>query len=44
MKEVKLIIPSEWSDITIETYQKYIKIQQGKGSDKNKAIKVLSLL
>tara|TARA_R100001086_G_scaffold223079_1_gene140693 strand:+ start:210 stop:791 length:582 start_codon:yes stop_codon:yes gene_type:complete len=44
MKEVKLIIPSEWSDITIETYQKYVKIQQGKGSDKNKAIKVLSLL
>ena len=43
MKEVKLSIPSEWSDITIETYQKYVKIQEGKGSDQNKAIKALSL-
>ena len=32
MKEVKLSIPSEWSDITIETYQKYVKIQEAKGS------------
>ena len=44
MKEVKLSIPSEWSDITVETYQKYVKIQEGKGSDKNKAIRILALL
>ena len=44
MKEVKLIIPSEWSDITIETYQKYVKIQEGKGSEKNKVVKSLALL
>ena len=44
MKEVKLTIPDRWSDITIETYQKYVEIQEGKGSDKNKVIKSLSLL
>ena len=44
MKEVKLIIPDRWSDITIETYQKYVKIQDGKGSEKNKIIKSLALL
>ena len=44
MKEVKLTIPDKWSDITIETYQEYVEIQEGKGSDKNKVIKSLSLL
>ena len=44
MKEVKLIIPDNWSDITIGTYQKYVKIQEGKGTEKNKIIKSLSLL
>ena len=44
MKEVKLTIPDRWSDITIETYQKYVEIQEGKGSDKNKVIKSLALL
>ena len=44
MKEVKLTIPDKWSDITIETYQKYVEIQQGKGSEKNKVIKSLALL
>ena len=44
MKEVKLTIPDNWSDITIGTYQEYIKIQEGKGSDKNKIVKSLSLL
>ena len=44
MKEVKLIIPDRWSDITIETYQKYVEIQEGKGSEKNKVIKSLALL
>ena len=44
MKEVKLIIPDNWSDITIGTYQKYLKIQEGKGSDKNKVIKSIALL
>ena len=44
MKEIKLTIPDRWSDITIETYQKYIEIQEGKGSEKNKVIKSLALL
>ena len=43
MKEVKLIIPNQWSDITIGMYQKYVKIQESKGNDKNRAIKILSL-
>ena len=44
MKEVKLTIPDNWSDITIGTYQEYVKIQEGKGSEKNKIVKSLSLL
>jgi len=44
MQEVKLIIPENWNDINIETYQKYIDIQEGKGSEKNKIIKSLALL
>ena len=42
MKEVKLTIPSEWCDITIGTYQEYVKIQEGKGSEINKVIKSLA--
>ena len=44
MQQVKLIIPENWNDINIETYQKYIDIQEGKGSEKNKIIKSLALL
>ena len=44
MKEVKLTIPDNWSDITIGTYQKYVKIQEGKGTDKTKVVKSLALL
>ena len=44
MKEIKLTIPDRWSDITIETYQKYVKIQEGKGTEKTKVIKSLALL
>jgi len=44
MKEVKLTIPENWSDITIETYQKYVKIQEGKGTEKKKTILSLALL
>jgi len=44
MKEVKLIIPDNWNDITIDTYQQYVKIQEGKGSDKNKVIRSIALL
>ena len=43
MKEVKLIIPDNWKDITIGTYQKYVKIQEGKGTDKTKVVKSLAL-
>jgi len=44
MKEIKLIIPDKWSDITVGTYQEYIKIQEGKGSEKNKIIRSIALL
>ena len=44
MKEIKLTIPDNWSDITIGTYQEYVKIQEGKGSEKNKIVKSLALL
>ena len=44
MKEIKLTIPDNWKDITIGTYQKYVKIQEGKGTDKTKVIKSLALL
>tara|TARA_R100000808_G_C2142537_1_gene150293 strand:+ start:133 stop:714 length:582 start_codon:yes stop_codon:yes gene_type:complete len=44
MKEVKLRIPSEWCDITIGTYQKYVEIQEGKARTKTKTVKILSLL
>ena len=39
-----MTIPDKWSDITIGTYQKYVKIQNGKGSEKNKIVKSLALL
>ena len=44
MKEVKLTIPDNWKDITIGTYQEYVKIQEGKGTDKTKVVKSLALL
>ena len=44
MKQVKLSIPTEWSDITIGTYQKYVDIQLGKGSEKKKIVDSLALL
>ena len=44
MKEVKLTIPDNWADITIATYQKYVKIQDGKGCEKNKIIRSVALL
>lgn len=44
MQEVKLTIPENWNEIDIETYQKYVNIQQSKGSEKNKIVKSLALL
>ena len=44
MKEVKLKIPTEWSDITVETYQKYVKLQESKISEKKLVVKSLALL
>ena len=44
MKEVKLTIPDNWADITIGTYQEYVKIQEGKGGEKGKVVKSLALL
>ena len=44
MKQIKLIIPNKWEDITISTYQKYLKIQEGKASEKNKVLTSLALL
>ena len=39
MAEITLKIPDKWQDITIATYQKYVKIQEAKGSEKNKVLK-----
>ena len=44
MRKVKLLIPTEWSDITIGMYQQYIQIQNSKESDKVKIVKSLSML
>jgi len=44
MAEITLKIPDKWEDITISTYQKYVKIQEAKGSEKNKVLKSLALL
>jgi len=44
MAEITLKIPDKWQDITISTYQKYVKIQESKGSEKNKVLKSLALL
>jgi len=44
MAEITLKIPDKWQDITISTYQKYVKIQEAKGSEKNKVLKSLALL
>ncbi len=44
MKQVTLTIPDNWDDITIGMYQKYIKIQDSKGAEKNKVYKSLALL
>ena len=44
MNEVKLIIPNNWADVTIGTYQEYIKIQENEKSEKKKIIKRLALL
>tara|TARA_R100001463_G_scaffold34593_5_gene75907 strand:- start:460 stop:1029 length:570 start_codon:yes stop_codon:yes gene_type:complete len=42
--KVDLIIPENWEDITIGTYQNYISIQESNINDKNKIIKSLALL
>ena len=44
MKEVKLTIPDNWADITVGTYQEYVKIQEGKGANKTKTINSIALL
>ena len=44
MKQVNLIIPDSWNDITIQIYQKYVKIQESKKADKTKVIESLALL
>ena len=44
MSEVKLTIPDNWADVTIQTYQKYIEIQESKSSDKQKIVKSIALL
>ena len=44
MKEVKLTIPDNWTDITVGTYQEYVKIQEGKGASKAKTINSIAQL
>lgn len=44
MREIKLIIPDKWEDVTINTYQKYLVIQESKKRDKTKIIESVALL
>jgi len=44
MKEIKLTIPNEWKDITIEVYQEYLKIQESEKDEKEKVIESVSVL
>ena len=42
--KVKLTIPDNWTDITIETYQKYLIIQESRKKEKTKIIDSVALL
>ncbi len=44
MKQVDLLIPDKWEDITVKTYQKYVKLQESKIDEKKKIIKSVALL
>tara|TARA_R100001594_G_C4018353_1_gene258578 strand:- start:435 stop:1013 length:579 start_codon:yes stop_codon:yes gene_type:complete len=42
--KVKLVIPDNWNDITIDTYQKYLLIQESRKKEKTKIIDSVALL
>ncbi len=42
--KVKLVIPDNWNDITINTYQKYLLIQESRKKEKTKIIDSVALL
>ena len=44
MKQVNLLIPNKWEDITVKTYQNYVKLQESKIDEKKKVIKSVALL
>jgi hypothetical protein len=43
MKQIKLIVPNNWADITIKQYQEFIKVLEGKKSDKEKSLETVSI-
>jgi hypothetical protein len=44
VKEIQVNIPTEWRDITIETYQKYFDIVESGQKEEEKELDILSLL
>jgi len=44
IKEIQVNIPTEWRDITIETYQKYFDIVESRKKEEEKELDILSLL
>ena len=42
--KVKLVIPDNWNDITINTYQKYLLIQESRKKEKTKIIDSVAVL
>ena len=44
VKEIQVNIPTEWRDITIETYQKYFDIVESRKKEEEKELDILSLL
>lgn len=43
MKQIKLTVPDNWNDITIEDYQKFMVIMDSKKSEKQKMLDMISL-
>ena len=43
MKQIKLKVPDNWNDITVEQYQKFMKILDSKKSEQKKTMEMVSL-
>ena len=43
MKKIKLIVPENWGDITIEQYQKFMKVLDSNKKEKQKNLEIVSI-